>query len=273
MESAFTEGRQWLERALAMSRAQESSFRSPALWGAAWLAYQQGDREAAARYGSELIARSDGGASVDRRNGLTILGHLAVAEGRPNEAVPLLEEALGIARAVGIRWHVATSLLNLGTALLHQDDHARARQVLAEAVAEHEVGGDRLFAARCRVELGYAALVCGDLAQGRECFADALATFVDLRERWGIAEAIRGFAVLAAARGDAETAAMLTGASDATYADVAAHFIAPDANLAEPFLHGARDTLGEREWAAAVGLGRALSTEQAVQFAMVDARD
>jgi predicted ATPase/transcriptional regulator with XRE-family HTH domain len=273
MESAFTEGRHWLERALAMPRAQESSFRSPALWGAAWLAYQQGDREAAAGYGRELIARSDGGASVDRRNGLTILGHLALAEGRPSEAVPLLEQALSIARAVGIRWHVATSLLNLGTALLHQDDHARARQVLAEAMAEHEAGGDRLFAARCRVELGYAALVCEDLTQARECFVAALATFVDLRERWGEAEAIRGAAVLAAARGDAVTAAMLTGASDATYADVAARVIAPDARLAEPFLRRARDTLGEPEWATAVAHGRALSIEQAVQLAVDDTRD
>jgi predicted ATPase/transcriptional regulator with XRE-family HTH domain len=267
MESAFTEGRQWLQRALELPRAPESPFRLPALWGAAWLAYQQGDRVTAAAYGNELLANSGAESSIDRRNGLTLLGHLAVADERPNEAVPLLEDAVSIARAAGMRWHVATSLLNLGTALLHQHDHVRAQHVLTEAVAEHEAGGDRLFAARSRVELGYAALVCGDLAQARECFGAALATFAGLQERWGVAEAVMGFAVLAAARGDAHTAAVLTGASEAAYAEVAAQVIAPDASLAAPFLSQARNTFGESEWTAALARGRELSIEDAADMA------
>ncbi len=273
MESAFAEGRQWLQRALDLPRAPQSPFRLPALWGAAWLAYQQGDRVTAAAYGNELLANSGAESSIDRRNGLTLLGHLAVAEGRPNEAVPLLEDALSIARTAGMRWHVATSLLNLGTALLHLHDHVRAQHVLTEAVAEHEAGGDRLFAARSRVELGYAALVCEDLAQARECFGAALATFAGLQERWGVAEAVMGFAVLAAARGDAQTAAVLTGASEAAYAEVAAQVITPDASLAAPFLSQARNTFGESKWTAALAQGRELSIANAADMALDSAHE
>ena len=269
MESAFTEGRRWLQLALELPRAHESSARSRALWGAAWLAYQQGDRGTAVAYGNELLAASAiDDAPIDRRNALTILGHVAVGEGRPGEAVPLLEEALDIARALGLQWHVATSLLNLGTALLHQTDYLRAQQVLEEAVAKHEAAGDQLFAARSRVELGYAALVRADLTQARSCFLAALATFVERGERWGVAEAVAGVAVLAAAHGDAETAARLTGASAATYAEVAAQVIAPDARLAAPFLARARRTLGEHGWSAALAHGGGLSIEEAARSAM-----
>jgi len=269
MESAFTEGRRWLQLALELPHEDESPARSRALWGAAWLAYQQGDRGTAALYGNELLAASAGADTpIDRRNALTILGHLALGEGRPDEAVPLLEEALDIARALGMRWHAATSLLNLGTALLHQADYVRAQKVLEQAVAEHEVAGDRLFAARSRVELGYVALVRKDLTQARSCFATALTTFVELRERWGMAEAIAGVAVLAAARGDADTAAMLTGASEAALDEVAAQVIAPDASLAAPLLSHARITLGEPAWTAALARGHALPIDEAARTAL-----
>jgi predicted ATPase/DNA-binding XRE family transcriptional regulator len=263
MESAFTEGRHWLRRALELPSGRHSPRRLPALWGAAWLAYQQGDRDTATAYGEELLANADGATSpVVRRNGLTILGHLAVADGRADEAVPLLQEALDLARAAGLRWHVASSLLNLGTALLHRADYQRARQVLGEAVAAHEAAGDQLFAARSRVELGYAALVCEDLGQARSCFGAALTTFVEFLERWGMAEAVAGVAVLAAARRDAETAALLTGASEATYAEVAAQFLAE-----------ARRSLGDRAWIAALDRGRGLSIEQAATIALDYERD
>jgi tetratricopeptide (TPR) repeat protein len=273
MESAFTEGRTWLQGALELPGAGESPRRWPAVWGAAWLAYQQGDRVTATAYGEELLANSDGASPVVRRNGLTILGHLAVANGRADVAVPLLQEALDIAREAGLRWHVATSLLNLGTALLHQADYQRARQVLGEAVAAHEAAGDQVFAARSRVELGYAALVCEDLEQARSCFGAALTTFVEYLELWGVAEAVAGVAVLAAARGDADTAAVLTGASEATYAEVEAQVIAPDASLAAPFLAEARRKLADADWLAARDRGRGLSIEEAANRALEYARD
>jgi predicted ATPase len=268
MEGAFEQGRRWLKRALELPGADTSAHRSGALWGAAWLAYQQGDLGAATAYGNELLDRATAfDAATDHRNALTILGHVAMAERRFDAAVPLLEEALDIARTTHARWHVATSLLNLGTALLHHGDPVRAQQLLEEAVAEHEAVGDRHFTARSMIELGYAALVRDDPTQARGCFADALHTFVELRERWGVADAVSGFAVLAAVRGDAETTALLTGASQATYAEIATQVIAPDAILAAPFLAHARTTLGESRWVAAISEGRLLSIEQAAEMA------
>jgi hypothetical protein len=100
-----------------------------------------------------------------------------------------------------------------------------------------------------------------------------LTTFVESLERWGVAEAVAGFAVLAAARGDAEVSARLTGASEATYAEVAAQVIAPDARLAAPYLADARHRLGDVEWSAALDRGRSLSIEEAAKIALDYPRD
>lgn len=269
MEGAFDEGRAWVHRALDLPDAADSPSRAGALWGAAWLAYQQGELSTATTLGEELLARSTAADStLDRRNALTILGHIAMSERRFDEALPLLEEALAIARTSDARWHIAMSLLNLGTVLLHHGDPRRAEEVLAEAVAAHDAAGDRHFLARSLVELAYASLVRGDTDLAAIRFADALHTILDLQERWGTAEVVAGFAALAAVRGDAETAAVLTGASDATYTEIAAQVIAPDAALTAPFLAHARLMIGEAQWQNAVDRGRRLSIENAAQLVM-----
>ena len=50
----------------------------------------------ATAYGEQLLERSSAPeAALDRRNALTILGHIAIAQRRFDDALPLLEQALG----------------------------------------------------------------------------------------------------------------------------------------------------------------------------------
>lgn len=269
LEGAFEEGRSWVGRALALSDAADSPYRPGALWGAAWLAYQDDELATATAFGKELLdlsATTD--VALDRRNALTILGHIAVAERRFDDALPMLEEALDLARASNAPWHVATSLLNLGTVLLRYGDQRRAEEILEEAVAAHAAAGDRHFVAHSLVELAYAFLVRGETDGATSRLARALRTFLDLKERWGAAEALAGFAVLAAVRGNYTIAAVLTGASDAAYAQIATRVLAPDAALAAPFLAHARTMLGEGTWQQEVDSGRSLSIEDATDLAL-----
>ncbi|QGN58038.1 tetratricopeptide repeat protein [Nostocoides sp. HKS02] len=269
MEGAFDEGRAWLQRALALPGATGSPHRTAALWGAAWLAYQQGDLSTATALGDELLACStDAPAALDRRNALTILGHIAMAEGRHGDAVALLQDALHIAKANTATWHIATSLLNLGTALLRHGNPERAEELLADAVAGHQATGDQHFTARSLTELGYASLFRGDLNRAARHLSDALRRFVALDEQWGVAEALAAIAVLAVTRGQPEAAAELTGASDATYAQISTRSIAPDAALAAPFLTHARTMLGEDRWHEAVLRGATMPIEEATRLAL-----
>jgi predicted ATPase/DNA-binding XRE family transcriptional regulator len=264
MVGRFTEGRQALTAALALPGAHGSAHRPRALWAAGWLAYHQNDQASAARYAEELLAAA-GEDPMLRRNAATLLGNLAMAERRFDDAVRLLDEALALARTAGSEWHVAASLLNLGTATLHDDELETAERLLDEAKQAFEEVGDRHFVARCILELGYGALVGNDDRGARRWFAAALSDFVGVAEQWGAAEAIVGLAAVAALRADVETAALLTGATDRIYADIGVQLNAPDAALVARVLAEARSA---STWAAAQEEGRGLSLEDAAAVAL-----
>jgi predicted ATPase/DNA-binding XRE family transcriptional regulator len=133
----FAEGRQWLTEALAMPATDPTMYppaRAKALWGAGWLAYNQGDFRDTAALGEsllELYART--GSPLDERNGLTLRGMSAMADGRHQDAIECFERALEICRELQPGWLLATSALNLGAAALHAGDLTRADALFAEA--------------------------------------------------------------------------------------------------------------------------------------------
>jgi predicted ATPase/transcriptional regulator with XRE-family HTH domain len=268
MEGAFTEARHWLDSAIALPTASESGHWADGLWAGAWLAHHQRDFDTAAAYGALLQqAATASGDPLQRRNAATVLGELALAAERFDEAILLLENAVELAVASGAPWHHATSLLNLGTALLHSGHPDRAEALLAGAVAEHQQVGDQHFVARSTIEWGYAAIVRGDLDTAQRRFVAGLRRFLDVGERWGVAEAVMALAVVAAARGDAETAALLAGAAESAYTELAAQLIAPDAALAARILGTARSSQAD-VWDAAAADGRTLPIDDAAAIAL-----
>jgi predicted ATPase len=273
MEGAFAEGRARLSAALALAGVDGSPHRWEALRGAAWFAIQQGDLGQAAELGDRLLraAEADGGAK-ERRDGLTVLGFTALGAGRPAEAVERFRAALDLAAPTLGPWTVATSRLNLGTALLHAGDAAAALRLLDAAVEGHLAAGDELFAARSRNEVGYATLVTGDLMRSRDCFAGALATFLDAAEPWGLAEAVAGASAVAAAFGEPDLAGLLSGASETAHAQIGAGVLPPDILIARDVLRAARAAAGEGRWTAAVAEGRGLPIEDAARAALRWAR-
>ncbi|MDP9181884.1 MAG: hypothetical protein M3P04_03785, partial [Actinomycetota bacterium] len=264
-EGAFAEARSWLDAALRAEGAEDSPHRRTALWGAGWLAHQQGDHEAASAFAQLLLVSA--AEPLDRRNALTILGRVAMAENRYADSLLPFEEALTIARTQQSAWHLATSLLNLGTAVLHHGDAERARALLEEATAAHATSGDRRFLARARVELGYVCLLQADADAAGSHLGEALRTFAELGEQWGCAEALAGFAALAAVRGDPGTSARLLGASQSACEAISTQVIAPVAALGEPYLRKARAALGDAGWAEELAEGHQLTMDAAVSLA------
>ncbi len=269
LEGAFGEGSSWLESALAMDASMGSPLRLRAMWGTAWLAYQRGDYERAIALGNQLEALSrENGQPLDRRNALTIIGHVATARGGAVEAIAPFQEAVDISRAEGARWHLATSLLNLGMALLHCGEVARAEESLHQAVAGFKAQGDRHFVARTIIQLGYLSIVAGDFDRAAARFSEAMEAFRDLNETWGIADILEGTAANFAARGDAERAAVLSGAALSAYATISTSSLGPDRAISRPLLEQARASLGDESWESAVSRGRSMSLEAATRFVL-----
>ncbi len=267
----FTEGRGWLEEALAMP-GEHARARAKALWGIAWLAYHQADYAYSQKLGEQLLALArHGDDPLALRNALTIAGQVGMAQARYLEALAPLGEALAICRQLGRSWHLASSLLNLGVATMHTGDSGHAEGLLEDALSLYEELGDRYFSARALGELAYAALLRGDPERAERLCMIALRTFRELGETWGIAEALEGMSAISAAQHDAERAARIAGAAEAIRETNATQAHPFDRVITERCLADARARADESVWQAAWEEGRMMPLDQAVEYSIGEA--
>lgn len=259
----LTEARLWLDRALSLDGRHSFPPQAKALWGAAWLAYHQGDQRSARRLGEELLdlARQQD-AALHIRNGLTVVGMVSLAEGADSEAVARLTESLSLARA-GPGWLLAASLMNLGVALLHAGDLDRSQQLLEEARAQYETIGDRVFTARVGVHLGQAALLRGEADAARTLFGGSLTAFRQTGEAMGIAEALEGLSAVQAGGGDIDGAAQLAGAAAAAREAAGIRPHPFDRRLIDRHLEAAGIERDGERWQAGVEAGATLDLDDA----------
>jgi tetratricopeptide (TPR) repeat protein len=268
----LNEGRHWLERGLELRPPAALHLRAAALWGVGWLAYHQGDDDAAEAAGSQLAELADeSGDQATRRNSLTIAGMVAIARDRSNDAVSLLTKALAVARELEQPWIVATSFLNLGIARLAMAEPDEARSMLGQALARYRDIDDERFHARCLGYLGLASLLDDDPARAHSLFTQSLRAFVELDEPGGTAEAMAGLAAVAAASGDPGRAATLAAAADRLRETVAARELPLERRALAPYVARAQHELGTAEWHRAWHGGRELDRSAAVSLALAGA--
>ena len=265
---AVQEGRRWLERGLAAEPVASPATRSSALWGLAWLAYQQGDDATAAKAAVELgrIAEEVGD-PVARRNAATVNGIVALAEDSTDAATRELETALDLAGRLGSPWLLATSKLNLGIASIAAHDLDRAETLIGDALKSYAAIGDARFHARCLGYLGLTALVRGDARRGRAVFLQSLNVFDALGEPSGTAEALTGLAAVAASLGDGERAAELAGAAERLREPFALRSLPVERRITDDLIQGARGSVPSAQWLDAWTKGRALRPDEAVSLA------
>jgi predicted ATPase len=266
---AFSEGRTWLKQALRLDPAGCEGPRAKALWGAGWLAYQQGDYRETATWGDELLewARR-AGEPADVRNGLTLLGMARMAEAEYRAAAALFEEALAVARTLGSGWLLATSLLNRSVAALHGNELALAQNLMHEAYAIYQELGDDRFSAHVLLQLGFLALRQGDQLRAGDLMMTGLAIFRDLGDQWGVAEHLDGLSAVSAAAGHRQRAARIAGAAEATWESIGARPHPADHASTDHWLRPAFDRIGESEWRVAFSEGRAMRLEAALTYAL-----
>jgi predicted ATPase/DNA-binding XRE family transcriptional regulator len=264
----FHEGRGGLEAALAEAKKSPLGTRLQGLWGAGWLAYQQGDygrTDQAGRQMLQLLTGADDG--LHRRNALTLVGNAALGAGRGDGALTALSEALAICEEKGLSWHIGTSSLNLGTALLHESRATEARALLQRALAIYEELGDRHFTARTTLQLGYCALVSGDPKSARGYIHRGMSFAADLGDSWSIAEGLEAVAALSAA-GSPRTTAFLGGAAERLRERISMRPQPADAIITDAYFGRARAQLAAEDFEIAWNEGRQTELESAVETAL-----
>ncbi len=205
----LSEGRTFLERALAASEGIEaSSIGAKALFTAAHLAFVQSDYKRAEALCEESLAlyRELG----DQRGiafSLGILGDIAWVRSDPARARSLLEEALALFKAVDDQEYAAYSLFSLGLVARSQGEYARARALFMESVALHRELGNKRGIAHSLSQLAQALFDSqADRASVHSLLEECLALSKEVGFKEGIAAAKCLLGQLALSQGNLATA-------------------------------------------------------------------
>jgi len=170
------EGRTWLEAMLERTDGTDrSAARGKALVGAGWLAWAEGDYEAAAPRAEEglSILREMG----DKRaigNAEWLLGMVRVGQRNSAAARPLLEASRTLFKELGDVWGEANTLYLLGSATYFSGDRAAARAPYEESLRLFQEQGDVLYAAMVLSALAVMVSSQGDEEMARSLYEQSL---------------------------------------------------------------------------------------------------
>ncbi len=241
------------------------------------LAASTGDNEEAKRYLKENLSvlerlEEEGYQTTSKRyHASNLLGLLALNEDRdPARASVLWRESLALARETGDAVRIGVSLLSLVYAAVLQGDNERATALCEEALAyadEHEDAGEYIVPDTL-TNLGLAALGRDDHGRAISSFERSLAISQSAGRKESIINALEGMASLAAAHETDPRAARLWGAAGAGREATSIALPPGEWALHEPYLTSARSRLGETAWEEALAEGRAMSLEEAAEYAM-----
>jgi predicted ATPase/DNA-binding SARP family transcriptional activator/DNA-binding CsgD family transcriptional regulator len=240
------------------------------------LAVSTGDNERAKRYLEENLSvlqqleKENTATEIKRYHAYNLLGILALNEDRdPVRATTLWKESLELARVTGDALRIGVSLCSLGYSAVLQGDNERATALCEETLTfarEHEDAGEEVVP-ETLVNLGLAALGQGEYERAISSFDEALAMSRRAGRKASIINALEGMASLAGVRGEAPLAARLWGAAEKAREVTGIALPPGDRTLHEPRLSSARSLLGEGEWEEALAKGRAMSLEEAADYA------
>jgi predicted ATPase/class 3 adenylate cyclase/DNA-binding CsgD family transcriptional regulator len=207
----YSEGRTFLEQALARSEGIEATVRAKGLWAATTMANFQGDNDRAEALSKESLTlhRQLG----DRRGvayALYYLGGLSAFRGDLAAARSLEEEALALRREVGNKQDIAWSLYYLAGLVSKQGEYSRGRALVEESLALFRELGNIRGIAVSLISLAWVLFVSqSDSVTIRSLLEEGITLRRELDDKESITDSIILLGELALSQGDVSTARSL----------------------------------------------------------------
>ncbi len=262
--------RDFFEQSLAITRAiGDRRDELINLNGLGNIAYEQGEAEAARSYFESALAISR---EVGERRGeagnLCNLGNIARDLGESASARSWYQQSLTITREIGELWIEASNLNGLGAVAGGLGDRAEARSFVEQSLAVTRQIGDRSKEVWNLSDLGQISRLEGDLAGARAFCAQSLTLARRLGKTTDITYALEECAALAMAGNAPSRAACLAGAAQSAREGISAILPPKQRRTHEQTMADAREALGEEAFSDAWDAGRAMTLEQAVEYAL-----
>ncbi len=308
-----SEGRRWLQEALAMDERGSPDSRAMALAGVGWLAAHQGDLDRAQEACEEGLQLPANEASEARRCLLVFLGWVEREREDYGRATQLFEESLALSQQMSDTYWHATSLSNLALVSHYLRNAERATELYKESMDLFREQGDKQSLAYCLNNLGMVAYSQGDLGRAAMLTEEGVALVRELGARVDVAlglcnlgwiallqddlgragdhyreslslswdtgltplvqSALEGFACLAGANEEAQRAVRLWGAAQTLHETKG---IPRDDDFlaeADSRIFAVRSGMGEEAWKEAWRKGRAMTLDEAVSYASEENTD
>ena len=209
----IAEGRARLEKALADAADVDDGVRGKALDAASWLATHQLDHAAARRFATESLAIAR--SLGERRllvSSLSSLGLVEVQQGHHARGRELYEEALELARSAGDDVWVVIALGQLSDLALNEGRFDDVDAFAREAIELARASDDDWSTSSQLFNLGLASLHRGDGATAARYFEECLDLALGVAAHYLAAAAFEGLAA-SAATADPDASARLVGAA------------------------------------------------------------
>ena len=225
---------------------------------------------------SRTVSLAEEALAVSREEGyqpeiaicLNVLAESLLSAGQLEAVEPLLLEGIAVSRQSGAVRPVISSFRILALLRWTRGDLARARQTAQEALelARHVPLAGPVNMNMLLCMLGNLASAEQDWAAAEGWYRQALSVASRGTARGGIANTLRCFAVMCAARGDPRRAVRMFGATEGLHNfGEAARTMPIDLRAAElDSITAARRTLGEDAFAAAWADGQSITLEEAM---------
>ena len=264
------EGRRWMEAALEYELP--AGLRARAASVAAAMAYSQGDLQACERHCrvSMEVSLKAGDTLLEGYSWIA-LGLVALSRGFLAEAAHDMQKAITLLDRSGDQGMAAMARVWLGTTLLIQSDGDRAASMFEEGLTISRHTGDRLSANIALYNLAQVALSRGDYAGAAALFEEGITLSDQTRDLANLAYFTEGLAVATGKRGKSRRSARLFGVAEGLLKEVGAtvyNYYFPDPSLKESALAETRAALGDTAFEEARDKGRAMTFEQAVEYAL-----
>jgi adenylate cyclase len=235
------------------------------------LAAQQGDLEfARLLYEQSLRIRRE---LDDKPRIASLLSNLGIIEqylGDYDKAKTLCEEGLEIRRSIGDRGAIQNSLNNLGNVSRDQGKYDEARSYIEEAVEISQEIGDRWATANSLNNLANVVRAQGDYSLARSLYLKSLSINFDMEDKWALAYLLEDMGNLAVLEGEAKRALQLVGAASVLREAIGAPLPPSEREALDKIVAKAKRQLDDYTAEEVWSVGRKMSMEQAVVFALED---
>jgi predicted ATPase/DNA-binding CsgD family transcriptional regulator len=268
--SGSSEGYRWTRAALEAS-GERSLLRAKALNAAAWMALWSGDYERA-------IASLEEGRGLFREMGdndnaamsVAYLGMTVLRQADEERIAAMQAEAESLRREPLESRALAELLFFLGAVSVHKMDVERGVELFEGSLVLFRELEDPRGISRCIVSLGVVFVMGRDYRRAAEVLIEGLESVREVGDKPGTNFALLTAAALAAHQGDAERAARLWGAAEALREEIGLSMGHQDrvSYNYEERVAAARARLDEATWEKAWAEGRAMSAEQAIDYAL-----